>query len=143
MPLQSFVYCSTATRDIGVPQLWPLLKKARVRNAQLGITGVLLYANGHFAQCLEGRAQDIDRIYAHVQRDAMHQTLISLVREDIDRRRFEQWTMGFGAVQTVAFGDPWSADQIAPSQMQALLNGNTRSQRMLRAFWDQHRLQAA
>jgi hypothetical protein len=50
----ALVYVSSATKPFSPDELSELLAQARVDNAALGITGMLLYSNGNFMQVLEG-----------------------------------------------------------------------------------------
>ena len=48
--LERLVYTSIATEPMGTLSLFNLLNQARQRNARLGLTGHLLYADGRFTQ---------------------------------------------------------------------------------------------
>jgi len=48
------VYVSSATELFSDTQLENLLLRSRQNNSTLGITGMLLYKDGNFMQCLEG-----------------------------------------------------------------------------------------
>jgi hypothetical protein len=72
-----------------------LLQAARENNARLGLTGMLLYAEGSFFQVLEGPADDVDALYTRIERDRRHCQVTQIIREPIPRRYFEAWTMGF------------------------------------------------
>ena len=54
--LERLLYTSKSTQPMGTLALFNLLSEARKRNAELGITGHLLYVDGTFAQCIEGPA---------------------------------------------------------------------------------------
>jgi hypothetical protein len=58
------IYASAAGRAFDTEELAQLLKVARDNNAKLGLTGMLLYAEGSFFQVLEGPAQVVDALYA-------------------------------------------------------------------------------
>ncbi len=46
------------------PALQSILDVARARNAELGITGMLVYSNARFLQVLEGEPGPLDALYA-------------------------------------------------------------------------------
>ncbi len=48
------VYVSSATRPFSGEDLRALLETCRKDNAELGVTGMLLYKDGNFMQVLEG-----------------------------------------------------------------------------------------
>ncbi len=56
---------------------------------------MLLYDAGSFLQVLEGPEEHIAIIYRSIERDPRHRDLRLLRREQIDRREFEDWSMGF------------------------------------------------
>jgi len=89
------IYTSAATADFSAAQLTELLHKARVANAAVGITGMLLYSEGNFFQVLEGQASDVDACYARINLDRRHTKLTRIIREIISHRSFGEWTMGF------------------------------------------------
>jgi hypothetical protein len=52
--ISQVVYASTALQAFTKPELQALLQEIRPKNAELGITGLLLYKDGNFMQVLEG-----------------------------------------------------------------------------------------
>ena len=55
----------------------------------------MLYHAGYFLQVLEGPDENVEAIYAKVQKDSRHTNCLLLVRETIEERAFEHWSMGF------------------------------------------------
>ena len=98
MPLIHTIYVSTATQEYGTPELKDILDISAERNEPVGITGMLLYAEGCFIQVLEGEAESVDATYARIERDQRHFNLILLERKEITARSFAQWSMGFKQV---------------------------------------------
>lgn len=89
------IYASAAARGLPISELTTLLHAARRRNAQLDITGMLLYAEGSFFQVLEGSAAVVDALFAQIQADVRHEQVTLVIREPITQRTFADWTMGF------------------------------------------------
>lgn len=89
------VYASAAIRDFTAAELKDLLHVARENNARLGLTGMLLYAEGSFFQVLEGPAQVVEELYASIERDPRHEQITMIIKEPIPKRSFDAWTMGF------------------------------------------------
>ena len=75
-----------------------ILASSTRRNAEAGITGMLLYGGGKFLQVLEGEAEAVNETYLRIAQDPRHKNLNGLVEEEIERRHFERWTMGFHAL---------------------------------------------
>jgi len=98
--LISLIYVSTATHLLSAAELVRLMARAPHRNERAGVTGVLLYNDGHFMQYLEGPAEGLSKIYKIIKADRLHRGLIELIRTPIKKREFEQWPMAFHAVDT-------------------------------------------
>jgi hypothetical protein len=95
------IYASTATRDLSADELVVLLARARVCNAALGVTGMLLHDRGNFFQVLEGPGVAVARLYAHIATDPRHHRVVEIIHEPIAQRSFAAWTMGFARLDEV------------------------------------------
>jgi Sensors of blue-light using FAD len=98
MRIKQLVYASRQAVEFDGLRLVSLLYTARDRNAAQGITGVLLYSNGMFVQCLEGPPENVDAIYAKICLDHRHKELVVLQSIDTDERHFQTWMMGCAKV---------------------------------------------
>jgi hypothetical protein len=96
----SLTYLSTATVPYSDDELSALLASTRERNHAAGLTGMLLYAGGHFIQTLEGTEDAVDETFARIQRDTRHRNLYIALREEIPDRAFPDWSMGFETVSS-------------------------------------------
>lgn len=77
-------------------QLGPLLTASRTRNAAAGLTGMLVFAQNHFLQVLEGRAENVVETFARIERDSRHRNIVTLFRGHAPAGRcFAEWAMGF------------------------------------------------
>lgn len=92
------IYASVETQAFSSAQLTELLQKARVKNEDLHMTGMLLYSDGNFFQVLEGEPDSVDGMYQKLHLDKRHQQLTMIVREPIAKRYFADWSMGFSSV---------------------------------------------
>jgi AcrR family transcriptional regulator len=72
-----------------------LARRTQVRNAALEVTGCLFYFGGHFVQVLEGRFNEVDRLYGTFASDVPDSDVIGLVDNIIQTRVFSGWTMKF------------------------------------------------
>ncbi|MBD1384934.1 BLUF domain-containing protein [Mucilaginibacter rigui] len=93
--MKNIVYISTAVKLMHENQLLDILHNARLHNAALNISGVLLYSEGTFIQVLEGKDSVIDALYSRIQADQRHKNVIKLIDEPIAEKSFSQWLMGF------------------------------------------------
>lgn len=102
--MYELIYTSAAKQLFDPVQLSSLLKKARAANSQRGVTGILLYQGGSFLQVLEGAEEDVRAVYDHVATDPRHWRLSVLRQGPIEKRNFENWSMGFVSLDTALLG---------------------------------------
>ncbi|WP_162599932.1 BLUF domain-containing protein [Nocardioides solisilvae] len=94
----SLTYISTATRPLDDDELSSLLAATRERNAEAGLTGMLLHADGHFLQTLEGETAVVEAAFERIRVDRRHRNVDVALREELGERRFPDWSMGFRSV---------------------------------------------
>jgi len=70
-----------------------ILYRARCRNALHGVTGMLIYTGGHFAQVLEGTLEALARTMSAITTDPRHGRMRRLVEGGIGQRSFEGRSM--------------------------------------------------
>lgn len=74
-------------------ELGNILRVARHKNAERGITGALLLYDDWFAQTLEGEEGEVRALYAHIEKDKRH-TSVQLREESLSTSRvFSRWAM--------------------------------------------------
>lgn len=77
------------------PSVARILAQSRVNNARRGLVGALYFGDGCFFQCLEGRTEDVERLYAALLKDPRHTDLKVLMRRPIERTNFATWAMKY------------------------------------------------
>jgi hypothetical protein len=78
MLLKKLCYVSSSCQDLSSEELLGILTAARVNNARIGVTGMLLYHDGNFMQVLEGPPDVLDALYQRVCADPRHHGVIKL-----------------------------------------------------------------
>lgn len=73
--LVSLKYRSHAVQPMSTEALRTLEHEADSRNRAEGLTGVMIYDDGHFFQWLEGPERSVARVWDSVQRDRRHEDL--------------------------------------------------------------------
>ena len=96
--LHALVYSSTQTAPLSPPEMEQLLVVSRRKNTRLGITGILIYGGGAFAQYLEGAKADIDGLFATIMRDPRHHDVWLMAEGPIKERAFRGWYMSYRPV---------------------------------------------
>lgn len=92
--LWQLVYASAATRGFAASDLDAILKAARKHNADVEITGMLLFVDSSFLQVLEGTQVHIEDLFERIKADRRHTRTSLLLREPIEARSFSDWSMG-------------------------------------------------
>jgi len=135
MELVHCIYCSAATNsELPRKDLNALLAEARMKNAALGITGMLLFRDGAFFQVLEGDREAVEAVYARIERDERHIRVTKVILEPIQERAFSEWTMGYSAVSSKELAEiPGLNDFFAKGQSFLSL-GKGRAKTLLSAF---------
>lgn len=95
--LWAIMYVSSARVGLGYSDIFDILETSRRSNAQLGITGVLLYFRGRFMQYIEGPRGPLERVFAGIVADPRHHDLTQLLNEPIKSREFSGWRLAFAA----------------------------------------------
>ncbi len=95
MALIQWVYASAETAPFSPTDLDELLAKARSKNAEDGITGLLLYHEGSFLQILEGDEDKVEATVARIELDRRHHEVNLIFRGVVEERNFGEWGMGF------------------------------------------------
>lgn len=66
------VYVSKCVDGVTNDQIIDLILQGRSRNLYLGVTGLLIYANGRFYQWLEGTKSNVLDVYGSILKDKRH-----------------------------------------------------------------------
>ena len=118
--MKRLIYCSQAAYDLAPGELVALLDHARVRNAESGLTGMLLYSSQSFLQMVEGDAGAIEATYARILADPRHTNLRLLMDADVPARLFPDWTMGFEHLDDEELAD--DLEGFTPATVYPLVN---------------------
>ena len=98
--MKFLIYVSQAVKPFAQKQLKELLDQSRARNAQDGITGLLVYRlnpdfdRGNFLQVLEGPDAVVGEVWRRIAGDRRHHTVVMIEEGKIESRMFADWAMG-------------------------------------------------
>ncbi len=115
--MHSLVYRSVATKNFNIPEIYSMLSRAKDYNAEHGITGCLLYHNNHFLQLLEGKEEDVMRLFQKISSDDRHTDIVVIESSDSESRLFNQWSMAFHD-----YGQNGMSKYLKLGQIDAILN---------------------
>ncbi len=121
--LSSLVYLSNRPADVTAEVIEDILKVAQKNNKRLGITGVLLYSDTQFVQCIEGEYKDLIQLYDVIKLDKRHEQASMLSLSPIAERHFPSWQMGAKAFDAdgIKFIDHLTAEE--QTEFTHILNG--------------------
>ena len=91
--LATLTYQSRAVQPLSEAELHQLLQSAQARNKAANITGLLIYDNGRFFQCLEGPAQSVEMVWNAIRQDTRHTDVELLGNSPTSKRFFANWDM--------------------------------------------------
>ncbi|MGK6324933.1 BLUF domain-containing protein [Sphingomonas sp. DT-51] len=94
-PLHQIVYISRATTPLDDAAAADLHRVAAERNAQQGITGLLLHDGTRFIQAIEGSAPALHALMARIGRDPRHYAIGCVSDAPIAARQFGDWAMDY------------------------------------------------
>ena len=97
------MYISRARRRMINGELADLLAGARERNQTHGITGLLIFDSGYFAQVLEGPKASIEALLANITDDPRHEEYFLVSSGAVENRYFDGWDMDWANIE--AFND--------------------------------------
>jgi len=94
MKLYQLIYVSKSVALMSRDELKEILKVACRNNQEQGITGILVYDRGHFFQVLEGGYNNVESVFAKIQKDKRHCRVNRIISYTIQERFFSKWHMG-------------------------------------------------
>lgn len=115
------IYVSSAAPDLSFDDLQALLEKARSKNQELGITGMLIHRGGNFIQYIEGDEEKVKSLYASICADRRHSGVILMAEGETKDRQFGEWAMD---LRTAGKKSSFSDEELAndPEGVKALLD---------------------
>jgi len=134
--LESLVYVSSAVRLLNPGEIQYLLERARERNREYGVTGVLLYIGGNFMQYIEGPKDNLDVIYKIILEDEQHTGIILISREAIEQRQFGEWSMAYHTKDVEGFIGSDEDRKLIEQQLELDVENPSTARIALHGFWN-------
>ncbi len=88
-------YKSKASEFMSTDDVAAILKTARARNKEKGITGCLVFHNNCFVQIIEGKKKQVKSLYQEIVNDKRHGDIQLIWEGEIEERSFSDWSMGY------------------------------------------------
>ena len=93
--LVRLTYISYASRDMSEADIQQILQTSKLNNGSKKITGLLMYSERYFFQCLEGERRDVNQTYLRIAADPRHSKCVLIDHREIESRLFPTWSMDF------------------------------------------------
>lgn len=125
--LSSWMYVSRVNvhgPDLG-QQIDSIEAVSLYRNAQLEVTGALIFAARSFAQYIEGLPSSIDFLRSTIERDGRHDQVQTILQDSISGRRFSRWQLAYRGMSS------YVEKRIRAPDVQLTMNGNDSAGRLL------------
>jgi hypothetical protein len=94
LPLYEVLYCSTLAQDLPPGTVGSITSRARMRNAERDITGLLVFDGQRFCQHLEGPPEAIDALMQQIEEDPRHVDVRVVYEAPLAARRYSGFGMG-------------------------------------------------
>lgn len=127
------VYASTATANPAHIRndLIQIFESAQQYHLNHQLTGIILYGNGCFFQCIEGKKTQVDRLYQQLLKDSRHHNITLLTYENSTQPKFANFEWRYTHAepqienffiqhQLSGFNPYLLGDQLMPSFMDVL-----------------------
>jgi hypothetical protein len=97
--LYEALYVSTLAPGHAVSVVAAIAGRARQKNAELGITGLLIFDGQRFCQQLEGPAATVAPLIECIRSDPRHVDVAVIHESRLKSRRFQQFSLAFSTVE--------------------------------------------
>ncbi|TYD50861.1 diguanylate phosphodiesterase [Cronobacter sakazakii] len=87
--LSTLIYRSRLKGDIDQASLQAIVRQAQTRNAQMQVSGILVFDGHQFLQVLEGPLHAVEALFGRISQDERHDFVVELMRDYAPRRHFE------------------------------------------------------
>lgn len=95
--LVRLIYISYSKNDVSEADLKQILEKSKINNKSKFVTGMLMYSDRYFFQCLEGERRDVNQTYLRICSDPRHSKCILIDYQEVSSRLFPTWSMDYVA----------------------------------------------
>jgi len=119
--IRQLVYISTTRRPLDDAMLAQLLERARQRNREFGVTGVLLYADQSVMPVLEGIPAAVDIVFRIVANNPLHSGVTVVQDRMLPQRDFGGWAMAFRPTDKSVFGQLDGATTLGPDVLAGIV----------------------
>lgn len=118
--MYQLVYSSFVQKHVSNENIAKLLLRSQANNLKNGVTGCVVFHGNEFIHLLEGRKDDVQKLYAKIVKDTRHRHVTVLYKQAISVRFFETSFISTDVLNFDQNGD--SAIQLAPAELAMMRN---------------------
>ena len=139
--LVRILYVSEITASISDIDVQVILGSSQMKNRRLDVTGVLARSPENFLQVLEGRREAVIEVMRRVTSSTRHCNVRVLMDEEITRRSFPEWGMGFISSQAMSeeMMRAHRCQELVPADAHALIERMARLGGQAHELWNESR----
>lgn len=97
--LHEILYCSVLAANQSPVVVGQIVAVARLRNAERGITGLLVFDGMRFCQHFEGPRDAVVRLMGRIEDDPRHAQVRVVYEGTLAQRRYQRFEMGLAEVE--------------------------------------------
>lgn len=97
--LHEILYCSQLAAGQSPAIVGTIVAQARARNAERGITGLLVFDGLHFCQHLEGPREVVARLMSRIGEDPRHEQVRVVYDGALSRRTYLRFDLGLAQTE--------------------------------------------
>jgi len=138
--LAQLVYVSSRSNFCTAKDIEQILESSVRNNQKKNITGVLLYSDRKFLQCIEGNYEDLKTLYDKIKQDKRHYNPMMIAFAPVRERLFPSWQMAGKSVNLEQVNFTNLMDASEESEFKKILEGETsnseRVSMLIKRFFD-------
>jgi len=138
--LAQLVYVSSRSNFCTAKDIEQILESSVRNNQKKNITGVLLYSDRKFLQCIEGNYEDLKTLYDKIKQDKRHYNPMMIAFAPVRERLFPSWQMAGKSVNLEQVNFTNRMDASEESEFKKILEGETsnseRVSMLIKRFFD-------
>ena len=134
--MHCILYLSSAVESLSEADIDHLLERARTRNRDADVTGILLHEPGTFMQYIEGPRDGLTSIHDVIKKSPLHAGIVELINEACKARYFPQWSMAYRRTSVQAFTHPEQFASLLAPGLKFESDDFPAALKLLNRFWN-------
>lgn len=120
MTCRQLIYVSRPVVEVTDSVLMDILVGSQIKNAGLGISGLLVFHHRRFMQLLEGDPANVQELMDAIRRDSRHTDVSIVLDQESPRRCMPAWAMAFATSKPLDQGIRDQTFCLSPDEAKAI-----------------------